>query len=57
MTVLEVSFLVVSLAAFLAYFDSVKVCADYEGVPTANWKRRIPVEGSQRAVNVICADG
>ena len=57
MTVMEVSFLVVFLAAFLAYFDSVKVCADDEGVPTANWKRRIPVEGSQGAVNVICADG
>ena len=57
MTVMEVSFLVVFLAAFLAYFDSVKVYADHEGVPTANWKRRIPVEGSQRAVNVICADG
>ena len=57
MTVMEVSFLVVFLAAFLAYFDSVKVCADYEGVPTVNWERRSPVEGSQRAVNVICADG
>ena len=54
---MEVSFLVVFLAAFLAYFDSVKVCADREEVPTANWKRWIPVEGSQRAVNVICADG
>ena len=52
-----VSFLVVFLAAFLAYFDSVKVCADREEVPTANWKRWIPVEGNQRAVNVICADG
>ena len=57
MTVMEVSFLVVFLAAFLAYFDSGKVCADDEGVPTANWKRRIPVGGSQRAINVICADG
>ena len=54
---MEVSFLVVFLAAFLAYFDSVKVCADREEVPTANWKRWIPVEGNQRAVNVICADG
>ena len=54
---MEVSFLVVFLAAFLAYFDSVKVCADREEVPTANWKRWIPVEGCQRAVNVICADG
>ena len=58
---MEVSFLVVFLAAFLAaflaYFDSVKVCADREEVPTANWKRWIPVEGCQRAVNVICAEG
>ena len=54
---MEVSFLVVFLATFLAYFDSVKVCADREDVPTANWKRWIPVEGSQRAVNVFCADG
>ena len=54
---MEVSFLMVFLAAFLAYFDSVKVCADREEVPTANWKRWIPVEGSQRAVNVICAYG
>ena len=54
---MEVSFLVVFLATFLAFFDSVKVCADCEEVPTANWKRWIPVEGSQRAVNVICADG
>ena len=54
---MEVSFLVVFLAAFLAFFDSVKVCADREEVPTANSKRWIPVEGSQRAVNVICADG
>ena len=45
---MEVSFLVVFLAAFLAYFDSVKVCADREEVPTANWKRWIPVEGCQR---------
>ena len=51
---MEVSFLMVFLAAF---FDSVKVCADLEEVPTANWKRWIPVEGSQRAVNVICAYG
>ena len=51
---MEVSFLVVFLATFLAFFDSVKVCADREEVPTANWKRWIPVEGSQRAVNVIC---
>ena len=36
---MEVSFLVVFLAAFLAYFDSVKVCADREEVPTANWLR------------------
>ena len=49
---MEVSYLVVFLAAFLAYFDSVKVCADREEVPTANWKRWVPVEG-----NVICADG
>ena len=58
-TVMEVSFLVVFLAAFLAFlafFDSVKVCADREEVPTANWKRWITVEGSQRAVNVICSD-
>ena len=54
---MEVSFLVVFLAAFLAYFDSVKVCADREEVPTANWKRWIQVEGSQRAVNVIWAYG
>ena len=54
---MEVSFLVVFLAAFLAYFDSVKMCADREDVPTANCKRWIPVEGSQRAVNVICAYG
>ena len=54
---MEVSFLVVFLAAFLAYFDSVKVCADREEVSTANWQRWIAVEGSQRAVNVICADG
>ena len=54
---MEVSFLVVFLAAFLAFFDSVKVCADREEVPTANWKRWIPVESNQRAVNVICADG
>ena len=54
---MEVSFLVVFLAAFLAYFDSVKVCADRKEVPTANWKRWILVEGSQRAVNVICAYG
>ena len=54
---MEVSFLVVFLAAFLAYFDSVKVCADHEEVPTANWKRWILVEGCQRAVNVICAEG
>ena len=45
---MEVSFLVVFLAAFLAFFDSVKVCADREEVPTANSKRWIPVEGSQR---------
>ena len=32
-------FLVVFLATFLAFFDSVKVCADHEEVPTANWKR------------------
>ena len=44
---MEVSFLVVFLATFLAFFDSVKVCADREEVPTANWKRWIPVEGSQ----------
>ena len=59
-TVIEVSFMVVFLAAFLAFlafFESVKVCADREEVPTANWKWWIPVEGSQRAVNVICADG
>ena len=54
---MEVSFLVVFLATFLAFFDSVKMCPDREKVPTANWKRWIPVEGSQRAVNVICADG
>ena len=54
---MEVSSLVVFLAAFLAYFNSVKLCADCEEVPTANYKRWIPVEGSQRAVNVICADG
>ena len=54
---MEVSILVVFLATFLAYFDSVKVCADHEEVPTANWKRLIPVEGSQRTVNVFCADG
>ena len=54
---MEVSFLVVFLAAFLAYFGSVKVCADREEVPTANWKRWIPGEGGQRAVNVVCADG
>ena len=54
---MEVSFLVVFLAAYLAYFDSVKVCADREEVPTANWQRWIAVEGSQRAVNVICAYG
>ena len=54
---MEVSFLVVFLAAFLAYVDSVKVCADREEVPTANWKRWIPGEGGQRAVNVVCADG
>ena len=54
---MEVFFLVVFLAAFLAYFDSVKVCADREEVSTANWQRWIAVEGSQRAVNVICADG
>ena len=54
---MEVSFLVVFLAGFSAYFDSVKVCADHEEVPTANWKGWIQVEGSQRAVNVICADG
>ena len=54
---MELSFLEGFLAAFLAYFDSVKLCVDYEEVPTANWKRRIPVEGSQRAVNVVCADG
>ena len=40
---MEASFLVVFLAAFLAYYHSVKVCADYEEVPTANWKRWIPV--------------
>ena len=44
---MEVSFLVVFLAAFLAYFDSVKVSADREEVPTANWKRWIPVESNQ----------
>ena len=54
---MEVSFFVVFLAAFLAYFDSVKVCTDREEVPTANLKRWIPVEGNHRAVNVICADG
>ena len=54
---MEVSFLVVFFAGFLAYFDSVKVCADHGEVPTAIWKGWIPVEGSQRAVNVICADG
>ena len=54
---MEVSFLEGFLAAFLAYFESVKVCADYEEVPNANWKRWILIEGSQRAVNVICADG
>ena len=54
---MDVSFLVVFLAAFLAYFDSVKVCADREEVPTANSKRWIQVEGNQRAVNVICAYG
>ena len=54
---MEVSFSVVFLAAFLAYFDSVKVCADREEVPTANSKRWIPGEGGQRAVNVICAEG
>ena len=43
---MEVSFLVVFFAGFLAYFDSVKVCADHEEVPTANWKGWIPVEGS-----------
>ena len=53
---MEVPFLVVFLAAFLAYFDSVKLCADLEEVPAANWKRWIPVEGSQRAINVICSD-
>ena len=54
---MEVSFLEGFLAAFLAYFDSVKLCADREELPTANWKRWIPVEGSQRAINVFCADG
>ena len=54
---MEVSFLVVFLAGFLAYFESVKLCSDREEVPTANWNWCIPVEGSQRAVNVICADG
>ena len=42
---MEESFLVVFLAAFLAYFNSVKVCANREEVPTANLKRWIPVEG------------
>ena len=54
---MEVSFLVVFLAAFLAYFDSVKVCADGEEVPTANSKRWIQVECNQRAVDAICAYG
>ena len=54
---MEVSFLMVFLAAFLAYFDSVKVCADREEVPTANWQRWLPVEGSQRAIHVIFAYG
>ena len=47
---MEVSFLEGFLAAFLAYFDSVKLCADYAEVPTANWKRWIPVEGSVQMV-------
>ena len=54
---MKISFLVVFWTGFLAYFDSVKLCADREVVPTANWKRWIPVEGSQRANNGICADG
>ena len=40
---MEVSFWVVFLAGFLAYFDSVKLCTDHEEVPTAYWKRLIPV--------------
>ena len=44
---MEVSFLVVFLAAFLAYFDSVKVCAYREEVSTANWQRWIAVEAAK----------
>ena len=31
------------------------MCADSE-LPTANWKRLMPVKGGQQTVNIICPD-